>query len=303
MNKENILHKWMNNAASSDEIEQLKSHPEYASYMEIAEISKNFDAPEVNSENNFNQIAQNFQTKENVRTLLPLNAFLKIAAALVVLFASYLYFQNLDTIVRSQIAEKESFVLPDNSEVVMNSNSIITYNNRKWSNDRELELDGEAYFKVTKGSVFKVNTTAGTVSVLGTAFNVLARDTAFHVSCYEGMVSVTLNDTLIMLPAGDDLIIENGRVKAHNINVPTEAPRWTANESSFQNVQIAIVLEELKRQYPITLTTQFNDTQQRFTGSFSHNDLNLALEVICSPLHLTYTIEEERVIIYEEEGH
>jgi transmembrane sensor len=63
-----------------------------------------------------------------------------------------------------------------------------------------------------------------------------------------------------------------------------------------------LVLEELKRQYSIKLTAKFNGTDQRFTGSFTHSDLNLALKSICNPLHLEYTIEEESVTIYAKEG-
>ena len=302
MDKEYILHKWMNGEASSDEITKLKSYPEYASYMNIAEASAQFDTPDTSSENNYNEIIQKLKTKNKVRALFPTATFLKIAAAIMVLFASYLYVENLDTTIKSKIAEKRNLYLPGNSEVVMNSNSIIKYNERKWNETRTLELDGEAYFNVTKGSTFEVKTNAGTVKVLGTAFNVFAREKSFYVSCYEGLVSVTLNDTLIMLPAGDDLMIENGAIQMHKTNTTLEAPDWTKNESSFKNIQIGLVLEELKRQYPITLTTNFDDTEQRFTGSFSHNDLNLALKSICNPLHLEFIIEEERVTIYAKES-
>jgi ferric-dicitrate binding protein FerR (iron transport regulator) len=302
MKKEYILHKWMNEEASSSEIEQLKSCPEYASYMEIALASKELDVPNSNSEYNFIQITKKVKTNKKVRSLFPSPIFLKIAALVTVLFAGYLYVENLDTTIKSQIAEKRNLYLPGNSEVVMNSNSIIKYNESKWNETRTLELDGEAYFKVTKGSTFEVKTNAGTVKVLGTAFNVFAREKLFYVSCYEGLVSVTLNDTLIMLPAGDDLMIENGAIQMHKTNTTLEAPDWTKNESSFKNIQIGLVLEELKRQYPITLTTKYDDTEQRFTGSFSHNDLNLALKSICNPLHLEFIIEEERVTIYAKES-
>jgi transmembrane sensor len=148
----------------------------------------------------------------------------------------------------------------------------------------------------------KVITSAGIVTVLGTEFNVYARDKSFYISCYEGLVSVALKDTLIKLPAGDKLMIENGALLLHSSNIPTTIPSWTTNESSFNNAKIALVLEELKRQYSIKLTTKFNGTDQRFTGSFTHSDLNLALKSICNPLHLTYTIEEESVTIYAKEG-
>jgi transmembrane sensor len=302
MDKDYILHKWMNDEASIDEIEQLKSSPDYVTYMEIAEASAKFEAPINDVEANFDIITSKIKTKIKVRKLNPLVTVLKVAAALAIIFASYIYFDNSNTTIRTQIAEKQNFLLPDNSEVVLNSNSSIEYNKKKWSKQRELTLDGEAYFKVTKGATFNVNTSTGAVTVLGTQFNVFARDEAFYINCYEGLVSVTLNDTIIKLPAGDKLMIENGAILTHSNNTSTTIPSWTTNESSFNNTKIANVLEELKRQYPIKLTAKFNGTDQRFTGSFTHSDLNLALKSICNPLHLAYTIEEESVTIYAKEG-
>jgi transmembrane sensor len=301
MDKEHILHKWMNNEASKDEIEQLKSSPDYFLYVEIAEASAQFEVPTSNIDANFDIINSKIKAKRKERKLNPFNILLKIAAILAIICASYLYFENSNTIIKTLIAEKQKFLLPDNSEVVLNANSIIEYNIKEWNDQRELALNGEAYFKVTKGATFNVNTSAGTVTVLGTKFNVYSRDEAFYINCYEGLVSVTLNDTLIKLPAGDKLMIENGDIMMHSSNIPTTIPSWTANESSFNNTKIAIVLEELKRQYSIKLTAKFNGTDQRFTGSFTHSDLNLALKSICNPLHLAYTIEEESVTIYVKE--
>jgi ferric-dicitrate binding protein FerR (iron transport regulator) len=302
MDKEYILHKWMNDEASIDEIEQLKSSSEYALYMEIAEASAQFEVPIIDIETNFNVINSKIKAKRKVRKLNPLYTVLKVAATLAIIFASYIYLENSNTTIRTQIAEKQSFLLPDDSEVALNANSVIEYNRKKWNDHRELTLDGEAYFKVSKGSTFKVNTPAGIVTVLGTEFNVYARDKAFYINCYEGLVSVTLKDTLIKLPAGDKLMIENGVLIMHSTGIPTTIPSWTINESTFSNTEIALVLEELKRQYSIKLTTKFNGTDHRFTGSFTHSDLSLALKSICNPLHLAYTIEEESVTIYAKEG-
>jgi len=302
MDKDYILHKWLNGEASIDEIEQLKSSKEYTSYMEIAEASREFEAPMNHVEANFDAITSKIKTERKIRKLNPLSTLLKVAAALAIIFASYMYFDSSNTTIRTQIAEKQNFLLPDNSEVALNANSSIEFNKNKWDDQRVLTLVGEAYFKVTKGNTFKVKTAAGVVTVLGTQFNVYTRDEAFYISCYEGLVSVTVKDTLIKLPAGDKLMIENGGVFSHSTDMQDTNPSWITNESSFNNAKIALVLEELKRQYSIKLTAKFNGIDQRFTGSFTHNDLNLALKSICNPLHLTYTIEEESVTIYAKKG-
>jgi transmembrane sensor len=301
MNKDYLLHKWMNGEATTEEAEQLKSFPEYASYIKIAEVTSHLEAPLVNSQSNYDAISSKTKSGGKIRTINPLATLLKIAAVVAVVLASYFYFTNSNTTVRTQIAEKQKLQLPDNSEVVLNANSEIKYNRKKWNNQRELTLNGEAYFKVTKGSTFKVKTSSGVVSVLGTQFNVFSRDKAFYINCYEGLVSVAFSDTLIKLPAGTKLMVEDGLIKLHD-NFSEGSPSWTKNESSFENASITMVLQELERQYSIKLTAKFNSADLRFTGSFTHGDLDLALKSICNPLHLAYTIEEESVTIYAKDS-
>ncbi|GHC49662.1 FecR family protein [Ulvibacter litoralis] len=297
MDLENLLHKWLNGTATPEEVTQLKASPEYASYLEISAATAHLKTPEVASDQNYKAIASQLQPKNNVRKLFPVRNLLKIAAVLAIFVVGYLYVDSLDTTIHSQIAKKETFTLPDSSEVALNANSTITYNKNNWNSQRTLNLQGEAYFKVTKGNTFSVKTPLGTVTVLGTQFNVFSRDKQFNITCYEGLVSVAYNDTLIKLPAGSQLSIENNTLIKH-ANAFAPFPSWTANESSFENADLAAVLEELERQYPIQLTATFSNANRRFTGSFTHTDLTLALKSICDPLQLAFTIEDERVTIY-----
>ena len=128
MNKEYILHKWLNNSATEAEIEELKSSPEYADYMKIAEISSSLEAPPVKTEGNYKAIAPKLFSATKVRSLSPIKGILKIAAVFAVLLTGYLYVDSLGTSIETTIAEKQTFLLPDNSEVALNSNSILKYN-------------------------------------------------------------------------------------------------------------------------------------------------------------------------------
>lgn len=296
-----ILHKYLNGEATADEIDKLKSSPEYASYMKIAEATSGFEAPNFNAEANFELINSKRIVQKEVRRMRPFSAFLRIAAVLAVVLVGYLYLNSLDTTVSTQIAQKETFLLPDASEVVLNASSEIVFNKKNWKKDRRLTLNGEAYFKVTKGNSFSVETTQGVVTVLGTQFNVFSRDSIFNVNCFEGLVSVAFNDTLVKLPAGNKLKIENGSLVAHTTSNAL-APTWITDESHFENASFNIVLNELKRQYPISVTAINVNLNKRFTGSFTHKDINLALKSICDPLDLQFTVTEGEVNIYAKEG-
>ncbi len=295
MEKDYLLHKWLNNEATPEELEQLKTDPEYASYVQIAVASSGFELPKMDSEANFEAISNKLQPVHQLHKPNIFSVVWKVAAVFAVLLAGYYYISTLDTSVKTEIAQTETFSLPDNSEVVLNAGSKITYNKKNWANSRELSLDGEAYFKVTKGNKFSVKTVEGIVSVLGTQFNVSARDGLFAVTCYEGLVSVAFNDTLLKVPAGSKIQVENGKLV---INEATKnpSPAWLANESNFENAPLALVLKEVERQYPIKVTLEDVDSEKRFTGSFTHENLDLALKAICEPLQLTYNINKNGVV-------
>ena len=82
----------------------------------------------------------------------------RIAAIFAVIAVTYIFIQGRDTNINTEIAEKTQIFLPDQSEVQLNANSYLSYNAEDWKDARSLRLDGEAYFKVAKGSAFVVET-------------------------------------------------------------------------------------------------------------------------------------------------
>lgn len=70
----------------------------------------------------------------------------------------------------STLAETRSITLPDQTEIVLNRYSTLTYPERFRGKDRKVQLQGEAYFEVSKDAAhpFKVEAEAVIVQVLGT---------------------------------------------------------------------------------------------------------------------------------------
>ena len=297
MDKNYLLHKYLNGEASPQEIAVLRADSEYAEYLWIADRSSEFEPPEFNADTNLDAIQKKKIKRIGSSTRTGYKRMLQIAAMVVLVVVSYVFISSMDTKVRTDIAQKETFNLPDNSVVQLNASSEISYNKGKWDKERSLTLNGEAYFKVTKGNTFSVETSQGTVTVLGTQFNVFSRDTMFNIKCFEGLVSVAYADTLVKLPAGNGIKIENNKLVVQS-SIDADVPSWIANESSFENESLKTVIEELQHQYPIVITSPENITNKRFTGSFTHDDLELALRSICDPLRLGYTIDGDQVSLY-----
>lgn len=300
MEKNYLLHKYLNNEATEAEIELLQNDSEYKRYLEISDATTKFETPTFNEKANFEAISSKLKPAAKLRKLHPLSKVLKIAAVLVALVVGYLFISNLNTKVETTIAESKSVILPDNSEVILNSNSQITYKKKNWEDKRRLTLQGEAYFKVAKGKQFDVETALGQVGVLGTQFNVFSRNQDFRVYCYEGLVEVRIRDQKIQLPAGHSLKWSNG-IFTTSTNIAVQNPSWTEEESSFENDSLSFVIKELERQYEVTVNTSKVNTSVKFTGSFTHTDLEIALQSICEPLQIEYTIDDSKILLNEKE--
>jgi ferric-dicitrate binding protein FerR (iron transport regulator) len=299
--QENYLAKWLNNTLTEEELVKFKETKEYASYLKLREATNNLAAPDFDMAKAWEDLNKHKTTsKSKVIKLNPYKKYWGIAAAIALIFvASFMYYGSLNEEISTQYAERAEIVLPDASEVQLNADSQISYSKKNWAKKRDIALDGEAFFKVAKGKRFTVTTENGTVTVLGTQFNVENRKGYFEVACYEGLVSVVYNEEEIKLPAGNSLVVINGELQA--LAIPnTKEPSWIRNESSFKSIPLKFVLDEFQRQFNIEVATENIDANQLFTGSFSNTDKELALQSISTPSQIKFKLEGNKVLFYAE---
>ncbi|WP_442266458.1 FecR family protein [Tenacibaculum sp. ZS6-P6] len=295
MEKTELIKKWLDHDLNPQELESFKSIEDYDELMYISESLKKFKA-----EHNVNQqqILNNIISKKKKNSLNIFSVLTKIAALFVITLGAYYFLFNKDNItkVETGYANKITTSLPDASTVKLNAVSSINYNKNSWDKKREVILKGEAFFKVAKGSTFKVITEQGNVTVLGTEFNIKTRDSIFQVVCYEGLVSVEYKNKIVKLSPGDSF--KFGRfIEKETGNI---SPSWINNESEFVSEPFLEVIKEFERQYKVNFTINNINTQQLFTGKFNHKDLNLALNSITLPLNLSYTIRGDEIILKRE---
>ena len=224
-----------------------------------------------------------------------------IAAAVLLLMVFVLTFQSVSTPDNVHIfADTDSDLfhkLPDGSSVNLNTSSSIFYD-EDW--DRTISLAGEAFFEVTKGSTFTVKTPYGEVEVLGTSFNVFARDSIFEVACKTGSVRVSIPEKSIQrdLKPGEKLAARMDTVFQTTLQLE-EIANWTTGEFYFSNRPIREVLDEIERQYETTISMENGDTL-RFTGYFFSNaDIGSTLNLICLPLGLKFEKKDNVYVISE----
>ena len=299
--QENYLAKWLNGELTDAEREAFEKSEDYALYERIRDTVDGFEAPQYDEERAFLAVKNRRELEDDkVVRLHPFRKFLRVAAAAAIIIAAcYLYLDASIESFATGYAENREVMLPDNSEVILNADSEIAYDSRKWEDERRLELKGEAFFKVAKGKAFTVATDVGTVTVLGTQFNVEQRKGFFEVTCFEGLVKVLYDTKETKLSAGNSLVAIDGMVINSHTSEASE-PSWMHDESSFKSVPLKFVLDEFERQHDKKVETKNIDLDQHFTGSFSNSDTELALRSISRPSQIKFKFEGDKVLFYGE---
>lgn len=301
--QENYLAKWLNNELTGAELEEFKKSETYASYQKIIAVSDTWEAPEFDADTALEAFHNRRTLREpKVVQLHPFKKFMKVAAvaAFLIIGVSF-YLNTLDENIRTAYAENKEVVLPDDSAVILNADSELSFSEKNWEGQRHVQLKGEAFFKVAKGKRFTVATEVGTVAVLGTQFNVEQREGFFEVSCFEGLVSVTFQGTETKLPAGSSFVVINGQVTA-STKAEGDGPSWMNDESTFHSIPLQFVLREFQRQHNLEVETKGIDLDRLYTGSFSNTDANLALKSISMPSQIKFKLEGNKVLFYAEKG-
>ncbi len=229
--------------------------------------------------------------KDNFSWLFKVSA---VAAGLALVIGLFFFTGDSQLQIETLSAQMETVTLPDGSVVTMNAMSSISYDEDAFLTERTLELDGEAFFQVEKGSKFKVVTNQGTISVLGTSFNICDRKNLLEVHCETGKVAVSNKDNRVILTPGK--ATDN---KAGRLSEPFEKARtqtWIKGTFSFQEDNLAFVLDEIERQFAVTVERP-DLNGMIFTGEFDSSDLETALTVVCQPMGLEYRMTNNSQIV------
>lgn len=294
--KEQLIKKWLADELTDQELELFKKLDDYQDNLQVIELANKFKAPEFSAEQAYESIQGQLDKNKNTGRRVWLTQMLRVAAVLIFGVAIFYLYPTDDQIkILTSVGEKTRVILPDSSVVMVNAASEISYHQNNWEMQKSVNLQGEAFFEVVKGGSFDVVTETGTVSVLGTKFNVKQRDGILEVKCFHGKVQVTADQFQEILTPGANLRWADGQL-IKGIN-QYESPQWTGNISSFQDTPLSEVFSEIERQYQITVEYQTADGKRTFTGGFVHDNLDNALVSITEPMNLEYRLNPNGKVV------
>jgi len=171
--------------------------------------------------------------------------------------------------------EKSLVKLPDGSEVWLNANSRLTYNSFS-SKLRQVELKGEAFFKVKKDekAPFIVKTDECDIEVLGTTFNVMAYNEfgRKEITLLNGKVKVHTDGTEKVLNPGQALILKDHNIQIIEVNA-SQSSGWVENKFNFINIPLSELMKRLENWYDVDITLEnISMKEVNFTGTFKNEE-------------------------------
>jgi ferric-dicitrate binding protein FerR (iron transport regulator) len=176
--------------------------------------------------------------------------------------------------------------------------------------ERCVKFEGEAYFDVAKKTSlpFIINTTDLSVKVLGTKFNLSARekDAVVQLSLEEGHVSLfsLLSKDEKEVFANQQAVLDKstGKITIISLADIKSNSSWRRGELIFGNTKLSDVLKTLENNYDITISMPagINTSADLFTGYIPSNNLSEALEIIKTSYHLNFTLLGNQVTFFKE---
>lgn len=212
--------------------------------------------------------------------------------AMALTIAGIFYLGQPEVTARTTYGQIDSVWLADGTRVILNANTEI-----RWRKDfmggrtRNVWIEGEAFFSVAPMAErpFIVRTSQGMdVTVLGTAFNLNARNRDARVVLSKGRIKATYGDDEQFLLPGEMVSLTAGSQRLEKRTTDTlYHGSWRSHLLAFKNETLGRVAQTIRDRYG--LRVEFGDPalqSLRFTGSVPANDLPLALRMIAMTFQL-----------------
>lgn len=197
------------------------------------------------------------------------------------------------------LAETQTVTLSDQTEVTLNRYSTLTYPEHFKGKQREVILQGEAYFEVEKDAKhpFVVQTEAVEVQVLGTHFNVEAyeNDAEVRTTLLEGSVAVSIaGKSQRLLLAPNESAIYN-KVKGTLVQKAAPDARdeilWSQGIFSFKQLPLQEIARQLSNAFRMNIRIDDARLQNyRMTATFDKGEsLTQILDLLKEAGNFDYT--------------
>jgi len=222
--------------------------------------------------------------------------------------------QQVNSTIYAPMGARVSFNLPDGTSGMLNSGSKLSYS-LPFNNNRQVELEGEAWLEVNRDEdhPFEISTGNSTVKVLGTSFNLSAypAENYVEVVLQHGKVEFQDNksaEKVTILPS-ERLVFQDGNMSM-SVTDPEKYNAWTEGKLVFRGDPMAEVARRIERWYNVKIELADKELEKySFRATFENDKLEDVIRFLCmtSPIRCQIiprilldngTYEKEKVRIF-----
>lgn len=198
--------------------------------------------------------------------------------------------------VSAEKGQRAFVTLPDSTKVWLNSDTKITYPADYGMKERNVTLEGEAYFEVAKNpsKPFNVEAKGMLVEALGTTFNINAYrgNNKIIASLFSGSVRVCYEDHVAILQPHESVKVDVQtrdffQYKEENLK---DVALWRENEITFDGESLEEIAQIINRLYNTTICIEDESLKKEcYIGTVRNNSLENFIDII----NLTTPVEYE----------
>ncbi|MGE7773700.1 FecR family protein [Chitinophaga sp. NPDC101104] len=198
--------------------------------------------------------------------------------------------------------EKQLFTLPDGSKVYLNRHSTLQYNERFAQNNRDITLQGEAFFDVAPNEThpFIVHAGASQTEVLGTSFGIKAYgEEPVRLNVVTGKVAFSnanrKSDALVLTAGHAATVQADNAPKAETATDPNFTS-WKDDRLVFQHVPLSATFEAMEDYFGITIKVDDPSLADLdYMGTFDQPDVDSMFKVIAASTNVKIVEESKGV--------
>lgn len=237
-----------------------------------------------------------------IAAVLIIGLLMSVTVILISRNAGYVWDTNEIT---TMIAE-----LPDGSQVTLNTGSYLKYQEKPRSNQRMVQLTGEAYFEVSPDQArpFIINTDGIEIKVLGTSFNVNAykNNNKIEVVVNSGKVAVTkegkMTERLILKSGNKGTFYKSDQSLKLYLNEDPNFLSWKTRQFVFEDRSLEEIINTINKIYHSNILISGDSLKEkRVTTSFNNQSLDAILNVLSATLDLQIKENNGQILLADKD--
>lgn len=238
--------------------------------------------------------------------------FSRVASVAAVFFVAactfaYLFFVQPEGQLLTYAAQSvpTEYRLPDGSTVTLNKNSNVTFRSKFGKRQRHVRLTGEGYFNVNQdaGKPFIVEASGTKTEVLGTVFNVKAKEDMVTTTLLKGSVMFHTNHFQVLMKPNETIIYNTVTGEYDRSYTDTQLKTaWVSGRYNYYDLPFSELIGKLEQIYSYTIETKNSKVASRIVSANFTMDqpIEEVFKALENEMMFNYQIDHEtkRIIIY-----